>query len=106
MKITKRHNKTIRLLLVIPFVVLDTEKAARGGRNPNPNAPFVAVTRNGQLLPEVKQALAVIAKNDFTLASGHVLAEEALLVFSEAKAVGVQRLIATHAADLTGKMTL
>lgn len=66
--------------------------------------PFVAVTRNGQLLAEVKQALAVIAKNDFTLASGHVLAEEALLVFREAKAAGVQRLIATHAAHLTGKM--
>jgi len=27
-------------------------------------------------------------------------------VFREAKAAGVQRLIATHAADLTGKMTL
>src|SRR5262249_54714776 len=38
---------------------------ARGGRNPNPNAPFVAVTNNGQLLPEVKQALAVIAKKQF-----------------------------------------
>jgi hypothetical protein len=84
----------------------DTEKEARGGRNPNPNAPFVAVSRNGQLVPEVKQALAVIAKNNFTLASGHVLAEDALLAFREARAAGVQRLIATHAADLTGKMTL
>src|SRR2546428_1501677 len=84
----------------------DTEKEAKGGRNPNPNAPFVAVSRNGQLVPEVKQALAVIARNNFTLASGHVVAEEALLAFREAKAAGVQRLIATHAADLTGKMTL
>src|SRR5437667_2366262 len=84
----------------------DTEKEARGGRNPNPNAPFVAVTKNGQLLPEVKQALAVIAKNNFTLASGHVIAAEALLVFREARAAGVQRLIATHAADLTGQVTL
>ena len=48
------------------------------------------MTRNGQLLAEVKQALAVIAKNDFTLASGHVLAEEALFVFREANAAGVQ----------------
>ena len=38
----------------------DTEEEARGGRNPNPNAPFIAVTKNGQLLPEVKEALAVI----------------------------------------------
>ena len=67
----------------------DTEKEAKGGRNPNPNAPFVTVSRNGQLAPEIKQALAVIAKNNFTLASGHVVAEEALLVFREAKAAGV-----------------
>ena len=84
----------------------DTEKEAKGGRNPNPNAPFIAVSRNGQLVPEVKQAIAVIAKNNFTFASGHVIAEDALLAFREARAAGVQRLIATHAADLTGKMTL
>ncbi|PYR34819.1 MAG: hypothetical protein DMF89_09320 [Acidobacteria bacterium] len=84
----------------------DTEKEATGGRNPNPKAPFVAVSKNGQLVPEVKQALAVIARNNFTLASGHVVAEEALLAFREAKAAGVQRLIATHAADLVGRMTL
>src|SRR5215510_1384096 len=81
----------------------DTEKEAKGGRNPNPNAPFVAVSKNGQLLSEVKQALAVIAKNNFTLASGHVVPEDALFAFREARAAGVQRLIATHAADLTGK---
>jgi hypothetical protein len=84
----------------------DTEKEARGGRNPNPDAPFVAVSKNGRLVPELKQALAVIAKNNLTLASGHVVPEDALLAFREARAAGVQRLIATHAADLTGKMTL
>jgi hypothetical protein len=84
----------------------DTEKEARGGRNPNPSAPYVAVSRNGALVPELKQALTVIARNNFTLASGHVVPEDALLVFRDAKAAGVQRLIATHAADLTGKMTL
>lgn len=84
----------------------DTKKEATGGRNPNPNAPFVAVSQNGQLLPEVKRAFAVIAKNNFTLASGHVVPEDALLAFREAKAAGVQHLIATHAADAAGKMTL
>ena len=82
----------------------DTEKEVKASRNPT--GPFVAVSKNGQLLPEVKQALAVIAQNNFTLASGHVVAEDALLAFREAKAAGVERLIATHAADLTGKMTV
>src|SRR5438034_9472602 len=71
----------------------DTEKEARGGRNPNPNAPFVAVSRKGQLLPVLKQALAGIAKNRFTLASGHVLSDEALTAFSQTKAYGVDTMI-------------
>jgi uncharacterized protein DUF6282 len=71
-----------------------------------PNKPFVPVSRNGELLPATKQVLALIAKHNLTLASGHIAAEEALLVFREAKKMGVQRMIATHAMDLAGKMTL
>jgi hypothetical protein len=82
----------------------DTEKEVRESRNPN--GPFVAVSNNGQLLPEVQQALAVIARNGFTLASGHVIPADALIAFRQAKAAGVQRLIATHAADIAGKMTV
>jgi predicted metal-dependent phosphotriesterase family hydrolase len=40
------------------------------------------------------------------LASGHILAKEALLLFSEARKAGVKHMIATHAMDLTGKMTV
>jgi hypothetical protein len=82
----------------------DTEKEVKTSQTPD--RPFVAVSKDGQLLPEVKAALAVIAKNGFTLASGHVVPQEALLAFREAKVAGVQRLIATHAADLAGKMTV
>lgn len=71
-----------------------------------PNKPFVAVSKNGELLPATKQVLALIAKHNLTLASGHIAAEEALLVFREAKKMGVQRMIATHAMDLAGKMTI
>lgn len=71
-----------------------------------PNKPFVAVSKNGELLPATMQVLALIAKHNLTLASGHIAAEEALLVFREAKKMGIQRMIATHAMDLAGKMTL
>jgi predicted metal-dependent phosphotriesterase family hydrolase len=40
------------------------------------------------------------------LASGHIAAEEALLLFREARSAGVQHMIATHAMDLSGKMTM
>src|SRR5215475_6479229 len=82
----------------------DTEKEIRESKNPN--GPFVAVSRNGELLPEVKQIISIIAKHGLVVASGHILPEEALMIFREAKRQGVQHMIATHAFDLAGKMTV
>jgi Family of unknown function (DUF6282) len=81
----------------------DGEKEVRESKNPN--RPFVAVSRSGDLLPEVKQVISIIAKHGLVLASGHIAPEEALMVFREAKRQGVQHMIATHAFDLAGKMT-
>jgi hypothetical protein len=60
------------------------------------NAPFVRVSQNGQLLPETKAVIGVIAKHNLVLASGHTSAQEALLMFEEGKRQGVQRMVATH----------
>ena len=82
----------------------DGEKEVRESKNPN--RPFVAVSRNGELLPEVKQVISIVAKHGLVIASGHIASEEALMVFREAKRQGVQHMIATHAFDLAGKMTI
>jgi hypothetical protein len=82
----------------------DTEKEVRASKNPN--GPFVAVSRNGELLPEVKEIIAIVAKHGLVVASGHIVPEDALMVFREAKRQGVQHMIATHAFDLAGKMTI
>jgi Family of unknown function (DUF6282) len=58
--------------------------------------PFVKVSRDGQLLPEVLEVLSLIAQHDLTLATGHVSADEALMIIREAKTRGVQRIILTH----------
>lgn len=58
--------------------------------------PFVRVSRNGQLLPEVLEVLSLIAQHDLTLATGHVAADEAMLIIREAKQRGVRRIILTH----------
>ena len=89
---------------IVWMPVGDSEIEARESKEPN--RPFVAVTHNGQVLPDVKRILAIIAEHDLVLASGHIAAEEALLLFREAKSQGVKHLIATHAMDLSGKMTL
>jgi Family of unknown function (DUF6282) len=82
----------------------DTEKEVRESKTPN--GPFVAVSKDGELLPEVKQVISIIAKHNLVLASGHIVPEDALMVFREAKRQGVQHMIATHAFDLAGKMTV
>jgi hypothetical protein len=82
----------------------DGEKEVRESKNPN--RPFVAVSRDGELLPEVKQVISIVAKHGLVLASGHIAPEEALMVFREAKRQGVRHMIATHAFDLAGKMTV
>src|SRR6266571_7281169 len=61
----------------------DGEKEVHESRNPN--RPFVAVSRNGELTPEVKQVISIIARHGLTLASGHIAPEEDLMVFREAK---------------------
>jgi len=58
--------------------------------------PFVRVSRDGRLLPEVLEVLSLIGQHDLTLATGHVSADEALLIIREAKQRGVQRIILTH----------
>lgn len=58
--------------------------------------PFVRVSQGGQLLPEVLDVLSLIAQHDLTLATGHVTADEALMIIREARKRGVQRIIVTH----------
>jgi hypothetical protein len=82
----------------------DSEIESRTSKEPN--KPFVAVSRKGELLPEVKAVISVIAKHGLVLASGHIAPEEALMVFREGRKQGVDHMIATHAMDLAGKMNM
>jgi hypothetical protein len=75
----------------------ESENSVRRSRNPN--GPFVAVTKNGEVLPDVKQVLGIIAKYDMTLATGHLSAVEDLLVLHEASKAGVKHMVVTHPMD-------
>jgi len=61
------------------------------------NRPFVAVSQNGQLLPETKKVIAMIAKYHLVLATGHNTPREDLMLIREARAQGIQGIIVTHA---------
>jgi len=68
--------------------------------------PYVAVSRNGELLPETKAVLATIKKYDLVMATGHNSAEEDLLLLRESRALGITHLVVTHAMLSPINMTI
>ena len=65
-------------------------------RNPPGSPRAVPVSRGGQLLPEVLEVLKVVAKYDLGLSTGHVSAEEALMVVRAARDAGVKKIYVQH----------
>jgi hypothetical protein len=68
--------------------------------------PYVAISRNGELLPETKAVLATIKKYDLVMATGHNSAEEDLLLLRESRALGITHMVVTHAMLPPIKMTI
>ena len=88
------------------IVWMSTFDAENAVRVANESRPFVSVSRNGDLLPEVKAVIAMIAKHNLVLATGHVSAQEGLLILREARRQGVQRMVVTHAMNPPISMTV
>jgi len=57
---------------------------------------YVEVARNGELLPETKAVIAMIAKYNLVMATGHNSPEEDLLLIREALRQGVIHIVVTH----------
>ena len=88
---------------VVWMPTFDAENQVRFSKE---NRPFVSVSKNGQLLPEVKEVIALIARNNLVLATGHSSAQEGLLLVRAAKDLGVKRIVVTHAMLAPVKMTV
>lgn len=88
------------------IVWMPTFDAENQVRTSKENRPFVSVTQNGELLPSVRDVIAVIAKRNLVLATGHSAPREGLLILREAKRQGVQRMIVTHAMNTPVSMAL
>lgn len=58
--------------------------------------PYVAVSRDGELLPETKAVIAMIAKYNLVMATGHNSPEDDLLLIQEARRQGVTHIVVTH----------
>ncbi len=77
-------------------VWLPTAESENQVRFEKADRPFVPIARGGQLLPETREVLRIVAARGLTLATGHSSPEESLLVIREARAAGVQRIVVTH----------
>ncbi len=79
---------------VVWMSTFDSEAQVRYSKQ---DRPFVRVSQNGQLLPETRQVIALIARRNLVLATGHPTAEEALMMIREGRAQGVKHMVVTHA---------
>ncbi|PYT30362.1 MAG: hypothetical protein DMG57_08810 [Acidobacteria bacterium] len=79
---------------VVWMPTFDAENQVRFSKE---TRPFVSVSRNGKLLPEVHEVLQLIAQNKLVLATGHSSPAEDLLLIRDAKRAGVDHIVVTHA---------
>jgi hypothetical protein len=70
------------------------------------NRPFVAVSRDGELLPETKAVIAMIVKYNLVMATGHNSPEDDLLLIREARKQGVKQIVVTHGILSPTSMTI
>ncbi len=64
------------------------------------------VAVDGKVLPETEEVLKIIARENLSLATGHVAPEESLAVIKRAKELGVKNIVVTHAMAEVPGMTL
>jgi hypothetical protein len=88
------------------FVWMSTFDAENQVRYSKESRPFVSVSRDGALLPATKDVIGVIAKHGLVLATGHVSADEGLMLLREGRQRGVQRMVVTHAMNAPVLMTV
>lgn len=88
---------------VVWMPTFDAENQVRYSKE---DRPFVSVSKDGRLLPEVLQVIALAAQHGLTLETGHSSAVEGLMIVREAHRQGVRHIVVTHAMLAPVKMTV
>ena len=88
---------------IVWMPTFDAENQVRFSKE---DRPFVSVSRNGALIPEVREVIALVAKHNLILATGHSSPQEGLMLLREARRQGVQRMLVTHAINPPIVMTV
>ncbi len=88
---------------VVWMPTFDNENQVKSSKE---NRPFVSISKGGHLLPEVEEVIALAAKYQLTLETGHSSAQDGLLIVHEARRKGVQHVVVTHAMASPILMTI
>src|SRR5262245_40086244 len=88
---------------IVWMSTFDAENQVRFSKE---NRPFVSVSRNGEPLQTTKDVIGVIAKHQLALATGHVSADEGLMLLREGRRQRAQRRDVTHAMNAPIEMTV
>ena len=81
---------------IVWMPTFDAENQVRYSKEPR---PFVSVSRDGELLPAVKEVIALIAKHGLVFATGHSAPAEGLMLLREGRRQGVRHMVVTHAMN-------
>ena len=90
-----RHFASIdgHLGKMVYMPTVDCENEVRQGES---ERPFISVSHDGKLLPEVLEMLDLIAELDLSLSTGHNSPLEILLIIEAAKERGIDRILVTN----------
>lgn len=78
-------------------VWMPTSSAQADRRHQGSGGGIGLLDDNGRLLPEVYAILDLIRDHDMVLATGHISTLESMVLVSEARQLGVNRVVVTHA---------
>ena len=67
-----------------------------------PASPVPVLDGSGRVRDDVKEVLDIVARTGMALASGHLHISETWLVFEEARARGVKKMVLTHPEEIVG----
>ncbi len=65
------------------------------------NGGIYLLDDQGKLVPEVYPILELVKANDMVLATGHISTEESMTLVSEARSLGISRIVVTHGTTMT-----
>ena len=65
------------------------------------NGGISLLDRSGSLVPEIHSILELIKSHDMVLATGHISTAESMALVSEARNMGIQRVVVTHGTTMS-----